>query len=223
MLEKISLRVLPFLVYVILRIIAVTWRITIVNPENSPTPDKNRDQKTIFAFWHNRLVVHTYHYRFCGITAMISKSKDGEYIARLARMLGHTAVRGSTSRDPVNALDDMIAVLNAGKNVTITPDGPQGPKYALKNGVVEMARVTGAAIVPMAYDASRKHIFRSWDGFIFPLLFADIVICFGKAITVPGEMSKEEFEVFRKRIESNLKEITEKAESTFKNQHREFL
>jgi hypothetical protein len=202
---------LPFSAYIFLRLLGFTWRIRVHNPTGFPTPDKNKNEKLIFIFWHNRILVHTYYYRHCEITAMISKSRDGEYIAKVARWLGHYAIRGSSSRKSREALEEAIACLSQNKYIAVTPDGPQGPKYQLQGGAVEMARRTGASIVPMAFDASSKYVFSSWDGFILPKPFSKIVICFGSPVKIPEKITQLEFEAYRKSVENSLNKITEQS------------
>lgn len=209
-------KLIPFAAYLLFRLFGLTWRISVDNPSDAPTPDRNRNERIIFVFWHNRLIAHTWHYRHCEVTALISQSKDGEYIARAAGMLGHRAVRGSTTRGSKKAIGEMVELLKQNRNLTITPDGPQGPMYKLQAGVVELARLTGATIVPMSYDTSRKVRFKSWDRFILPLPFAKIKICFGKKIEIPKDIPEGGFEKYRLQVENALKEITERAEGFFR-------
>lgn len=198
---------LPVAAYGFLRMLGATWRIRTSNPHNSPTPDSNRNQGIIFVFWHNKILAHTYHYRHCAITAMVSKSRDGEYIARTAGLLGHDSVRGSTSRNSRSALTAALKVLRAGRNIAVTPDGPQGPRYVLQAGVIELARITQSPIVPMSYTASPKIVFKSWDQFILPLAWAKIEIRFGAAIRVPAQLSDLEFEDQRRKVEKALLDL----------------
>jgi len=98
-------------------------------------------------------------------------------------------------------------MLRNGQNIAVTPDGPQGPRYVLQPGVIEMARLTSSPIVPMSYTASSKHVFKSWDRFILPLPWARIEIQFGAAIHVPCQMSATEFEDQRVKVEKALLDL----------------
>ncbi len=198
---------LSFILYLIIRIIGFTWFIKIDNPFNSPTPKNAKDKKIIFAFWHNRIAVMTYFYRNCNITAMISQSRDGELIAKTAKLLGHNAVRGSSTRNSKQALDEAIELLKQNKNLAITPDGPQGPKYKLKAGIIDMAKKTGALIIPMSYKSTRNYVFSSWDNFILPKPFSKITISFGKPIKVPKKLSSEDFELIKNKTENIMKKL----------------
>ncbi len=46
----------------------------------------------------------------------------------------------------------MIAELAAGTNIGITPDGPKGPRHRVKQGIIELARISGRPIVPVTYE-----------------------------------------------------------------------
>jgi len=202
-----ALRFLPAAAWCLTRLLGATWRIQVENPNRAPTLDQNRNEGIIFIFWHNRILIQTYYYHHCAITAMISKSRDGELIARTARLFGHDAVRGSTSRNSTMALSGAMELLRKGQNIAVTPDGPQGPRYSLQAGVIEMAKRTGSPIVPMSYIASLKYCFKSWDGFILPLPFSRIRIRFGSAIRIPEQLNPDEFEAQRKRVEEALRQL----------------
>ncbi len=78
---------------------------------------------------------------------MVSRSFDGEFIARTIEKLGFVAVRGSSSRGGAAALLGLKAQLEFGNPVVFTIDGPRGPKYVAKPGPVLLARASG---LPMA-------------------------------------------------------------------------
>ena len=48
--------------------------------------------------------------------------------------------------------------LKGGFDVAITPDGPKGPRFQVKKGIVELARLTGRPIVPLTYGADKKKL-----------------------------------------------------------------
>jgi lysophospholipid acyltransferase (LPLAT)-like uncharacterized protein len=111
----------------------------------------------IFAFWHNRSFMGSFWWRWllprAPVCAMISRSLDGEILARVLRYIGADSVRGSEYDGGTAALKAAAGVLRDGVNLCITPDGPRGPLYAMKPGLVALARLSGKPIVPFAYDA----------------------------------------------------------------------
>ncbi len=52
----------------------------------------------------------------------------------------------------------MLKAVKAGRDLAITPDGPQGPRYKAQMGAVTIAARTGLPIIPMAFGASKKKL-----------------------------------------------------------------
>jgi lysophospholipid acyltransferase (LPLAT)-like uncharacterized protein len=177
-------------------------------------PDNLRFSKggIIGLAWHNRL------FFFPAImpassrkrtAAVVSASRDGQYIADLISMFGIRSLRGSSSRRGVNALLDSVKVMREENlNVVFTPDGPRGPKYKMKPGPVMLASLTGAPVCPLSINASKYWSVKSWDGFQIPKPGATLTVVFGKLITVPKNLEGEEIEKWRLVLENALNEIT---------------
>jgi lysophospholipid acyltransferase (LPLAT)-like uncharacterized protein len=149
----------------------------------------------IFAFWHNRILLMPYIYRKVSpgrrLKVMISRSRDGEFISAVAARFGIGAVRGSSSRGAVSALREAVRVLQEGaSDIGITPDGPRGPRHVVQEGVVRMARQSGAAVVPVTYALSWKWEANSWDRFQVPLPFSRCDLHFGPMLS-PATMEDD--------------------------------
>jgi lysophospholipid acyltransferase (LPLAT)-like uncharacterized protein len=140
---------------------------------------------------------------------MVSASKDGEYIAQLARLLGHVPVRGSSNRGGVKALRDMIELLKQGRNSAIVADGSQGPARRVQPGCILMASKSGKPIVPMAWAADRCLIFNSWDRTVVPLPFATIALHHGEPFYVPPGLASPQVEAYRFELEQRLNRLYE--------------
>ncbi len=146
----------------------------------------------VYAFWHNKQVYLAVDHRNERIAVMVSKSKDGEYIAQVMKRLGIAAARGSTSKGGDQALREMVSLLDDRYQVGFTPDGPRGPLHAVHGGVVLAAQSTGAPVVPTTYLASNRLVFRSWDRFILPLPLGRVLVAHGRPFTIAPEMPLEE-------------------------------
>ena len=154
--------------------------------------------------------------RYSGRVGMIiSQHRDGEFIARAVKRFGVESVRGSTTRGGLAALRGMIRLFRTGANLAITPDGPQGPKHVVQIGAIELARQTGAPILPVTYGASRKKVFGSWDNFIFPLPFSRVVYVWGEPLLVTPDTAREELEEKRLLLQERMRQITEEADRLF--------
>lgn len=138
----------------------------------------------IFALWHGRLLPLGFLHRGQNIVCLASRSSDGEYVTRVLQHWGFGVVRGSSSSGGDTAFRELIRVVRAGRSVAVTPDGPRGPRERLKAGVLQLAQLTGAPVVPLAAAASRSWWFVSWDRFLVPQPFARLHVEYGEPIFV---------------------------------------
>lgn len=201
---------LAFILFAAIRLLSATWRLRLA------TPIPEEQGPVIFCLWHNRLALCMKVYEQFGKTkwpapgmaALISASKDGALLARVLRYFGVTAVRGSSSRRGRQALLEITGRIQEGFHAAITPDGPKGPKYQVQEGVIALAQVTGARIIPVSMKTARKFVTRSWDAFQIPKPFARCELYLGPALTVPREADEAQREEFRKELETRLRAIT---------------
>jgi len=166
-----------------LQLLARTWRFRVVN---GAALDELRTagRSFIFSLWHGQLLPLLWHHREEGVVLLISEHKDGELVARAAESLGYALVRGSTTRGGDRALISIIRVLEAGREVAITPDGPKGPARKYAPGALIAAQRSGAAILPVVAVADRAWHLRSWDRFMIPKPFARITVAYGDSARV---------------------------------------
>ena len=126
-------------------------------------------KKFIYAAWHSRLLLLNYLSKGLAGTAMVSNSEDGEFVARILERQGHEAIRGSTTRGGIKALSGLIKNIKEKQRPgLIIPDGPQGPRFKVKSGIIILARETGYPVLPFSFSAKKIKIFASWDRFILP-------------------------------------------------------
>ena len=125
--------------------------------------------------WHELLLVACCDLRHFEPYIMISRSRDGERIARVVERLGWKVVRGSSSRGGVRALLEIVRALREPTVAGHLIDGPRGPRHEVKPGVIAMAQRSRAALIPMSYFIAHKWTARSWDRFQVPLPFSRIV------------------------------------------------
>lgn len=162
--------------------------------------------------WHNRLLFFAPAFprriRKRSV-AVVSASRDGQYVSDFIKCFGIGSLRGSSSKKGVNALLGAIHAIKEGKNVVFTPDGPRGPRYVLKPGPVMLASKTGAPVVPLAINASRYWSVKSWDGFQIPKPFAKLTMIIGDPIMVPPDLDADGIEKWRKIIEESMNNINQ--------------
>lgn len=137
-----------------------------------------RDVPVAFVLWHNRLFLTPEIYRrYRGgrpLVALISASGDGAWLAAFFSLVGMRAARGSSSRLGREAATALVDAQRAGHDIGITPDGPRGPCYSVKPGVVIVPRRTGAPLLLLGGEYSSAWKLRSWDRFYLPKPFSRV-------------------------------------------------
>lgn len=171
----------------------------------------------LLAFWHGRMLYFIRLYSHSSFTVLVSQSRDGEFISRILQRFGIHATRGSTNRQGMRGVLQMVKKLRQGYRGALTPDGPRGPRYQAHPGIVAIAKKTGSPILPVTYNAQRKHVLESWDGFIIPLPFSRVVVAYGEPIYVPSDASASMFRAKREEVEASLQRITAMADNYFKS------
>ncbi|MEW6289636.1 MAG: lysophospholipid acyltransferase family protein [Thermodesulfobacteriota bacterium] len=165
----------------------------------------------IVSFWHYGVIYIVYQARAIPYVAMVSASKDGEYVSRILQSKGFATVRGSRNKGAVSALKGLMKEMARGKTAVLVADGSQGPARQAQAGTILLASKTGAPIVPVGWAADRYKTFRSWDRTAIPLPFARVVLWYGEPILVPRELQSVELEAYRLRLEQALNELYEKS------------
>ncbi len=198
---------MPFVQYLV-RAYLLLIKIKTVN-EHISLEHLKSGQKMIAAIWHQRiLVVMGYARRFSRYkpSVMISRSRDGEMIAKVYSRFNFRPIRGSSSRGGKEALANMVEDLIHHQLAVHILDGPRGPRGVVKPGLIVMAQLSGVPIVPVYISVNRAWVLNSWDHFIIPKPFSTVVIRWDNPIYVPKSMDDQIFENTRKKIEQHLKE-----------------
>jgi len=191
---------------------SLRWRIEDPTGILTHTPQR----PVIFAAWHNRLFLFPYLFwkhwtsrHGSQLAVMVSASKDGAKLVRVLEKCGLVCVRGSSSRRGQAALLEMTRLVHDGYDAGITPDGPRGPKYKVAPGIIQLAQLTGAPIIPVSYVLAWKITLNSWDGFMIPLPFGRATLRVGPPLTVPRAAPDADREHKRLELETILKSLSE--------------
>jgi lysophospholipid acyltransferase (LPLAT)-like uncharacterized protein len=205
----------PPIAAVAVRALGATLRLTEEGVE-ALAPRWAAGQPLIYAVWHGRILMIPWltarMRRTRGARAvqvLASRSRDGEMVARWVSRFGLSAVRGSSSRGGAEALRALAASVRAGQDVAVVPDGPRGPSECLQAGLVVLAAVTGAPIVPLGFAARPARRLGSWDRFLVPMPFARAAVVFGPVATVRRGGDRE---TARAEVERALREVTATAD-----------
>lgn len=183
---------------------------------NQTVNDKLISEKTpwIICFWHNRLLMMSMNW--IGpqnkMHMLISAHRDGLLIAETMKHFDILTVSGSSTKGGMQALRHLIRLLKKGDCIGITPDGPKGPRFKSRGGVVQLAKLSGYPIVPMSYSTTRRKILNSWDRFVFALPFSKGIFITGDPIYVSPSATEEETQEALLKVETALKHISDHAD-----------
>jgi lysophospholipid acyltransferase (LPLAT)-like uncharacterized protein len=212
--QRVALWIVPKLTALLLAMICATLRYEVI-AEEGVTP-ATPPARGIFCFWHRCTLPAGWYFRNFRCSILISRSFDGELIARTLGLLGYNSVRGSSSRGGAAGLMAMRDVLVAGEPVVFTADGPRGPIYQTKIGPVKLAAMTGEAIGSFYLLPERAWAMRSWDRFMVPMPFSRVVVSWARAVSAP-RADADAATLEAKRIELNdaLERARMRAEAHF--------
>ena len=145
----------------------------------------------LVVFWHSRTSLAPYSWpldRAQPVKGVISRSADGEFVAKAVARLGIPAVRGSSSnkdktdRDKggTQALRDGLRQLKVG-GLAITPDGPRGPVRSMAEGLPLMAKLSKAPVLFIGLSCNPAIRLNSWDRSLLPLPFGKGAVIWDRA------------------------------------------
>ncbi|MEC9492871.1 lysophospholipid acyltransferase family protein [Flexistipes sp.] len=192
------------LLFYIIRIYSWTLRFNAVYLSD----EFNNNKKKVFAFWHGQLLPSVLFYKNTQTVGIVSKSKDGDIADFFLKKLGYKTVRGSSSRGGSEALMNAANLMEKGFNAAVTVDGPKGPKFSVKPGVMYLAKKTRGEIIPVVCSVKWYKRFSSWDNFILPAPFSKINIYFGKNVQVAESMDRETINSEIKTLRKEMLELT---------------
>lgn len=175
-------------------------------------PDGGELEPAVYALWHEHLLPLAVCYRNSGAVVLVSRSRDGELLARVLERLGYRTVRASSSDGGATGLRALAAATRGGRAVAIAPDGPRGPRRRCKGGVVQVAAETKLPIVPVGAATTRGWRLTSWDRFLLPAPGALVLLCHGPAIRIPARVGRAELGAWTERVAAALNEATRACE-----------
>lgn len=202
--QKLLILVSPFLY----RLWAFTLRYEEIGRE---TIDKLNAERKVFiiCLWHGEIFTMWHTKRQLRLTAVISQSKDGEYLTQVITKMGFKVVRGSSHRGGAEALRGIVRVMRRDKeNPCVTMDGPKGPALEVKDGVLFMAHFGQGLMVPTRVQAKNAIRLKSWDSHLIPLPFSKVRVIFGEPYSIEvDKLDEENLARERSRIKHKMDEL----------------
>lgn len=206
--DRLEMEALALVGSTVIRCLGYSWRIGEEDFENELRA-REHSPNVIYAFWHGRLLPLSFTHRNRSIQVLASEHRDGERLGRTIRHLGFGHVRGSSTRGGARAIFDLVDKLKSGYDLGITVDGPRGPRHVVKPGPIQIAKMSGAAVLPITTASRRHRTFESWDAFQLPHPFTRVTVRYGQPVVVPRDARAETVEGKRRELERVLNDITE--------------
>ena len=185
-------RLVAWLIYCIYCPWCATLRITESGRERVDELDAKGDP-VVFSLWHGEFFPMMHIRRQLRTGVLVSRSKDGDFAARVLERLGFATFRGSSSRGGAEALLRTAKDMReTGRHMCITLDGPRGPRHKAKDGAIFLAVTTPAWVVPVRALTPTAKVFASWDRFRLPLPFSRVHIAMGEPYRIEAESPTDE-------------------------------
>lgn len=216
--KELKLKITVLIIYILLLFSNWTIDLKVIGKDRLDKIKKQGDNPPVlYSFWHRYIWLGAYYFRYQNAFTMASLSQDGEYITRVIKKMGWQVVRGSSSRGGSSGLLKLYRQLKKGEPVVLTPDGPTGPIYSVKPGMVYLQEKSEGYIVPLGFAVDKKKVINSWDRFVLPYPFTGAVLSIGEPRQLPPGKSIEER---CQLVEKEMKKVQIEAEDYLVNPHR---
>lgn len=206
-----------FVFYTCARLLHATYRYRYHGLEKREQAERHTAKKAVaVGLWHRNSFVGTLAHTYQNFSPLCSRSPDGQMVAFLCKHMGLRPVSGSSSRGGKEARSELVDHVDKGISPAITVDGPKGPPLQAKNGIIDIAKKTGIAILPTTAIADRYWELRSWDRLRIPKPFARVVINYADPLFVAPDAEGEAFEAIRANLDASLKTLDSETETLLK-------
>lgn len=170
-----------------MKLIRLTCRYRLVFEDNSDEEyfwsvyKRKNNNQYVLAFFHQDELCLIPYFQKTKLGVLVSLSKDGSLMSQLASKLGYITARGSSSRGAVAGLLAAIKKVKEGYSFSMAVDGPRGPIFKVKEGVIAISKKTNVPILPVRAKTYKAKTFdKSWNKAKLPLPFSKIELRIGK-------------------------------------------
>jgi hypothetical protein len=166
----------------------------------------------IYIFWHETILFPLYLRGHNHMTMLLSRHRDADVLSRVALHLGLEVVRGSTYRGSVSAMRELLRHRGR-RHLTITPDGPRGPRRRLAQGAIYLSSKLGLPLAAIGMGYDRPWRLNSWDRFAIPRPGSRARAVVSPWIRIPPNLDRDGIEHYRQSVERTLNRLTDEAEA----------
>ncbi|HVJ86098.1 MAG TPA: lysophospholipid acyltransferase family protein [Caulifigura sp.] len=189
----------------------VRTEIHLTQPLTSPY-EKKAPAVYLYCLWHHSILCAIFCGRCDRLAGLASRHADGSFVADAMEAIGLRSIRGSNKRGGAAAMKEMLDA-TAELNIAIATDGPRGPHEVVKEGIIFLASHSGRPIIPTGVSANRAwKPWLKWTYLTIPKPFSRAVMVGGAPFRVPPDLSREEREVYRQKLQLEMDRLLEIAE-----------
>jgi len=204
---------IPYLLFAVFRIWCFTLRSRNKNPEGEKVL-RELPGRFIITMWHGRIFYLFYHCRkLSDLHLLISPSQDGDILAGLARLMGYSVIRGSSFKKAVPSARSLIKVLRREGRIAVIADGSRGPCCKVQPGIIQIAGMTEAPLIPLTFTAKRERVLNSWDRFVLPLPFTRCTVNVGRPMHLTRQTDERALQEKQQELENGLNQLAVVCES----------
>ena len=167
-------------------------------PLNSEIPLD--DGPVIFACLHRDIIGAILHVAPTRPSLLVSNSDDGLILVKTLGDRDYGFIRGATGENGGRALVHLRRALENGSHIGLAVDGPKGPFGEIHSGVFQLAKLTGAPIVPLLPVFSPSLAVKTWDRTELPYLFSRLSVHNGPIMRVSPEAGEEEIRKMHEQL-----------------------
>lgn len=177
-------KIIATIIYGYLKFVYFTTRWSYIFRDKQAEESWQNMIKVIVLAWHDRLAIlpKSILHQNNKFHILASPHSDGIIISSVLKMLGFNIIPGSTNKNSMAAIKNIMRILSSGENIAITPDGPRGPAYEINSNIIEIAKKCESAIIPVSCKSTHYFRLGSWDKLFFPLPFGKVTIYIGNTI-----------------------------------------
>ena len=194
MLKTIIAEITGTALYLFSALVYRTCRVFLIGEENVKEALEH-DGPIILTSWHGMtMMVAAFAKRNLDTSNFVGIAPDdhnGRTLDVFGRRLGIDVfimnVYGDSTLGIGRRLVDLMRSMRSGKNLIIHPDGPFGPAYKIKPGILFLAKKTRAMILPLGCYCRHSYHLPRWDRYTLPLPFSKVHIQIGKPMLVPDD------------------------------------
>ncbi len=180
--------------------------------DRSVDPQLGYGGPRIYIFWHENILIPLHLRGHCHLAMLLSQHIDADILARVALHMGFDCVRGSTYQGGAKALWQLFD-RSRYQHLTITPDGPRGPRRHMALGPIYLASRLRLPLVAMGFGSDRPWRVNSWDKFAIPRPFSRARVVVGPPMMLPTDLDRGQLEACRGRVEQLMNDLTTEAEA----------